>query len=152
MSLFGCGKALNEGFFHLLVIAFAVYLFVHGPDRLRRHPDVLVLFLNVMAPLNEIHRFIDEAHESSLRVGDLHRACSREPVDRSFQPGRPRRAAARRRASPCSSPTTSASIYRTPDGKLERALDGALAGDPPRRDDRRRRPLGLRQDDLAAAC
>ena len=33
MSLFGCGKALNEGFFHLLVLAFAVYLFVHGADR-----------------------------------------------------------------------------------------------------------------------
>ena len=30
MSLFGCGKALNEGFFHILVLAFAVYMFVHG--------------------------------------------------------------------------------------------------------------------------
>jgi ATP-binding cassette subfamily B protein len=36
--------------------------------------DVLtfsILFLSVMAPLNEIHRVIDEGHESSLRVGDL---------------------------------------------------------------------------------
>ena len=30
-----------------------------------------MLYLNVMCPLNEVHRFIDEAHESSLRVGDL---------------------------------------------------------------------------------
>ena len=38
-----------------------------------------------MCPLNEVHRFIDEAHESSLRVGDLIRLL-REPVDRSFKP------------------------------------------------------------------
>jgi ATP-binding cassette, subfamily B, bacterial len=84
MSLFGCGKALNEGFFHLLVIAFAVYLFVHGGIR---YGDILtfsVLFLNVMAPLNEVHRFIDEAHESSLRVADLVDILS-QPPDRSFQ-------------------------------------------------------------------
>ncbi len=77
MSLFGCGKALNEGFFHILVLAFAVYLFVHGQIR---YGDILtfsVLYLNVMCPLNEVHRFIDEAHESSLRVGDLIRAAAR---------------------------------------------------------------------------
>ena len=39
-----------------------------GPERSSHFPSCI---LNVMAPLNEIHRFIDEAHESSLRVGDL---------------------------------------------------------------------------------
>jgi ATP-binding cassette, subfamily B, bacterial len=89
MSLFGCGKALNEGFFHILVLAFAVYLFVH--DQIR-YGDILtfsVLYLNVMCPLNEVHRFIDEAHESSLRVGDLIKLL-REPIDRSFKPAEPR--------------------------------------------------------------
>jgi ATP-binding cassette subfamily B protein len=89
MSLFGCGKALNEGFFHILVLAFAVYLFVHGQIR---YGDILtfsMLYLNVMCPLNEIHRFIDEAHESSLRVADLLELL-REPVDRSFKPILPR--------------------------------------------------------------
>jgi ATP-binding cassette subfamily B protein len=89
MSLFGCGKALNEGFFHILVLAFAVYLFVHGQIR---YGDILtfsVLYLNVMCPLNEVHRFIDEAHESSLRVGDLIKLL-REPIDRSFKPAEPR--------------------------------------------------------------
>src|SRR5271157_1826694 len=59
MSLFGCGKALNEGFFHILVLAFAVYLFVHG--QLRGIGDIFtfsVLYLSVMCPLNEVHRFI----------------------------------------------------------------------------------------------
>ena len=85
MSLFGCGKALNEGFFHILVLALAVYLFVQGQIRFGDIITFSVLYLNVMCPLNEVHRFIDEAHESSLRVGDLF-ALLREPVDRSFRP------------------------------------------------------------------
>ena len=104
MSLFGCGKALNEGFFHILVLALAIYLFVHGRIRLGDILTFSVLYLNVMCPLNEVHRFIDEAHESSLRVGDLFDLLS-EPVDRSFKPAEPReptlghgRARVRRRA------------------------------------------------------
>jgi ATP-binding cassette subfamily B protein len=45
-----------------------------------------------MTPLSEIHRFLDEAHESSLRVGDLLGLLS-VPVDQSFrtaEPGTPR--------------------------------------------------------------
>src|SRR5512143_1091865 len=89
MSLFGCGKALNEGFFHILVLAFAVYLFLQGQIKLGEIFTFSMLYLNVMCPLNEVHRFIDEAHESSLRVGDLVDLL-REPVDRSFQPADPR--------------------------------------------------------------
>ncbi len=39
--------------------------------------------LSVMAPLNEIHRVMDEGHEASLRVGDLVEML-REPIDPSF--------------------------------------------------------------------
>jgi ATP-binding cassette subfamily B protein len=42
-----------------------------------------VLFLNVMTPLTEVHRVIDEGHESSLRVGDLLELLA-EPIDPSF--------------------------------------------------------------------
>ena len=42
-----------------------------------------VLYLNVMCPLNEVHRFIDEAHESSLRVGDLIGCCESPLTGRS---------------------------------------------------------------------
>ena len=113
MSLFGCGKALNEGFFHLLVIAFAIYLFVHGQILFGDILMFSVLYLNVMAPLNEIHRFIDEAHESSLKVGDLVDMLA-QPVDRSFQPGRPARAPARASARRCSWPRTCGSTTRRP--------------------------------------
>jgi ATP-binding cassette, subfamily B, bacterial len=84
MSLFGSGKAINEGFFHLVVLAFAIYLFVHGEIESGEILTFSILYLNVMAPLNEIHRFIDEAHESSLRVGDLLGLLA-EPIDPSFE-------------------------------------------------------------------
>ncbi len=48
--------------------------------------DVLtfsVLFANVMTPLNEVHRVLDEGHEASLRVGDLLEMLG-QPLDRSF--------------------------------------------------------------------
>jgi ATP-binding cassette subfamily B protein len=120
MSLFGCGKALNEGFFHLLVIACAIYLFVHGGIK---YGDILtfsVLYLNVMAPLNEVHRFIDEAHESSLKVGDLVEILTR-PIDPSFKP-----VDAREPQIAVGTPLFSAQDlvvdYVTVDGKTRRAL------------------------------
>jgi ATP-binding cassette subfamily B protein len=86
MSLFGCGKALNEGFFHVLVLGFATYLAINRTAGFS-FGDILtfsVLFLNVMTPLSEIHRVLDEGHEASLRVGDLAEMLS-EPLDQSFQ-------------------------------------------------------------------
>src|SRR5207302_9982388 len=71
MSLFGCAKALNEGFFHILLLSIAVYFAVNGTVSFG---DVLmfsILYLNVMTPLSEVHRVLDEGHEASLRVGDL---------------------------------------------------------------------------------
>jgi ATP-binding cassette, subfamily B, bacterial len=84
MSLFGSGKAINEGLFHVLVVAFAVYLLVQGRVEAGDVMTFSMLFLTVMAPLNEIHRFMDEAHESSLRIGDLLGLLA-VPIDRSFR-------------------------------------------------------------------
>jgi ATP-binding cassette subfamily B protein len=85
MSLFGCGKALNEGFFHVLVLGFATYLAINRTPGFS-FGDILtfsVLFLNVMTPLSDIHRVLDEGHEASLRVGDLVEMLG-EPLDCSF--------------------------------------------------------------------
>jgi ATP-binding cassette subfamily B protein len=120
MSLFGSGKALNEAFFHLCVIAFAIYLFVQGTIQ---YGDILafsVLFLNIMAPLNEVHRFIDEAHESSLRVGDLLDMLAM-PNDRSFQPVNPR-APRLALGFPLFTADDLCVEYRTSDGQTRRAL------------------------------
>jgi ATP-binding cassette subfamily B protein len=85
MSLFGCAKALNEGFFHILVLAVSIYLAIWGMITFGDILTFSMLFLNVMAPLSEIHRVIDEGHECSLQVADLLEMLS-EPTDRSFSP------------------------------------------------------------------
>ena len=56
MSLFGCGKALNEGFFHVLVLGFAVYLAMSGRISVGDILTFSMLFLSVMSPLAEVHR------------------------------------------------------------------------------------------------
>ena len=122
MSLFGSGKALNEGFFYLTVIAFAVYLYISGDILFGEVAAYSMLFLQVMAPLNEVHRFIDEGHECSLKVGDLLDLLD-EPVDRSFRPIE------------VIEPRIDGSVplfvaeglrvsYKTSDGRRKRALDG----------------------------
>jgi ATP-binding cassette subfamily B protein len=83
MSLYGCAKALNEAFFHLLVLAVAVHLALQGRISYGDIVAFSVLFLNVMTPLTELHRILDEGHEASLRVGDMLHML-REPEDCSF--------------------------------------------------------------------
>ena len=122
MSLFGSGKALNEGLFHLIVIAAAVALSLRGEIS---YGDILtfsILFLNVMSPLNEVHRFIDEAHESSLKVGDLSELLSR-PEDPSFSPKDPREP----RLEPGEPLFVAEHLtvdYASSDGRKRRALNG----------------------------
>ena len=122
MSLFGSGKAINEGLFYLAVIAVAVYLFINNIINAGGMMMYPMLFLMVMAPLNEIHRVIDEGHECSLKVADLLELLD-EPVDRSFRPVEVRE------------PILDGSVplfvaedlrvdYRTGDGRRKRALDG----------------------------
>jgi ATP-binding cassette subfamily B protein len=85
MSFFGCAKAINEGFFHILVLALAIYLAVNGQISIGDILTFSILFLGVMAPLNEVHRGLDEGHECSLQVADL-LAILAQPPDRSFSP------------------------------------------------------------------
>jgi ATP-binding cassette subfamily B protein len=84
MSLFGCGKALTEGFFHILVLTLAVVLVIQGNISVGDIVTFSILFLSVMTPLSEIHRVVDEGHEASLRVGDLIDML-RKPTDRSYE-------------------------------------------------------------------
>jgi ATP-binding cassette, subfamily B, bacterial len=122
MSLFGSGKAINEGLFYLTVVAVAVYLFI---SKTILYGDMVLypmLFLQVMSPLNEIHRFIDEGHECSLKVGDLLDLLE-EPVDRSFRPAYV--------LEPCIDGSVPLFVaeelrvdYQTSDGQSKRALDG----------------------------
>jgi ATP-binding cassette subfamily B protein len=84
MSLYGCAKALNEAFFHILVLLVAVHFYLTG--RVGEIGDILafsLLFMNVMTPLAEIHRVLDDGYECSLQVGILLELLA-QPTDRSF--------------------------------------------------------------------
>jgi ATP-binding cassette subfamily B protein len=85
MALFDSGKYLNEGFFYILVISFAILL---STQKIISQGDILVysiLFLSITGPLKEIHRILDQAHESSILVNDLYGLLN-EPVDESYKP------------------------------------------------------------------
>lgn len=84
MALFDSGKYLNEGLFYILVISLSIFLAAQG---VITKGDILVysiLFLSITGPLREIHRILDEAHESSIRVNDLYDLLN-QPRDISFQ-------------------------------------------------------------------
>lgn len=121
MSLFGCAKSLNEGLFHVLVLSLATYLAVNQQISFGDILTFSVLFLNVMTPLNEIHRVIDEGHEASLRVSELLEML-RQPVDPVFRSGETS-ITELDRAVPAIVIEDLTLDYRTIDGKLKRGLN-----------------------------
>ena len=123
MSLFGSGKALNEGFFHIVILAVATFLAINGSITMGDVLAFSVLFLSVMAPLNEIHRVMDEGHEASLRVGDLVEML-REPIDPSFVEARNNAIVRFTPGRPAIRVNNLVCDYRASDGTLKRALSG----------------------------
>jgi ATP-binding cassette subfamily B protein len=122
MALYGAAKALNEGFFHIVVLGLAIYLAVNGRVSIGDVFIFSLLFLNVMAPLSEIHRILDEGHEASLRVGDL-LDMLRQPVDPSFKVSE-RREPKLIPGAPVIVAENLTARYRTANGKIQRGLDG----------------------------
>ena len=120
MSIYGCLKALNEGLFHIIVLAFATYLAIHGRISFGDVLTFSVLFLSVMAPLNEVHRVLDEGHETSLRVGDLLQMLE-TPLDRSF--ATPDQELSIKTGQPLIEIDDLVVQYTTPDGQTRLALD-----------------------------
>jgi ATP-binding cassette subfamily B protein len=83
MTLYGCAKALNEAFFHIVVLCLAVHFFFQQRIQFGDIWTFSLLFLNVMTPLAEVHRVLDDGHECSLQVGILLDLLN-QPTDRSF--------------------------------------------------------------------
>jgi ATP-binding cassette, subfamily B, bacterial len=84
MAVYDGVKYLNEAFFYVLVVSISIYFAVNG---IITKGDILtysILFMSVIGPLREIHRILDEAHESSIKVKDLHELMT-QPLDESFK-------------------------------------------------------------------
>ncbi len=83
MAFYDALKYLNEAFFYVLVVSVSIYFAVNG---MITKGDILtysILFMSVIGPLRQIHRILDEAHESSIKVQDLHDLMT-QPLDESF--------------------------------------------------------------------
>lgn len=122
MSLYGCAKALNEGFFHITVLALASYLAINGRITFGDVLTFSVLYLNVMTPLNEVHRIIDEGHEACLRVGDLVQLLT-EPTDAAFRSTTAKPNLKLTLGEPVIHADKVLVSYLTPEGKLKQALN-----------------------------
>jgi ATP-binding cassette, subfamily B, bacterial len=121
MSFFGAGKAIIEGLFHVAVLALAAYLAIHQRISFGDILTFSMLYMSAMAPLNEIHRVIDEGHEASLRVNDLMELLAM-PVDKSFKTPTHKEARLDDRA-PVIRTQGLTVEYMLPDGRTHLALD-----------------------------
>ncbi|EKE21272.1 MAG: hypothetical protein ACD_7C00299G0003 [uncultured bacterium] len=84
MMFYDAAKYLNEAFFYILVISISIYFATKG---IITNGDILtysILFTSILNPLRTIHRILDEAHESSIKVSDLNELLS-QPLDKSFK-------------------------------------------------------------------
>jgi len=122
MSFFGAAKAIVEGGFHVGVLGLAAYLAITGHISFGDILTFSMLYLSVMAPLNELHRVLDEGHEASLRVLDLEELLTFQ-VDPSFKT--PTHTAPRLADDAPVVRTEGLRVeYRLPDGRTRPALDG----------------------------
>lgn len=87
MAIYDAAKYLNEAFFYVLVAGISIYFAVNGTITKGDILTYSILFMSVISPLREIHRILDQAHESSIRVQDLH-TLSTQPLDESFDAGK----------------------------------------------------------------
>ena len=122
MSFFGAAKAVVEGLFHVGVLALAAYLAIHQKISFGDILTFSMLYLSSMAPLNEVHRVVDEGHEASLRVNDLHDLLA-TPIDKSFKTPTHKEARLDDRAPVVRTEGLSVE-YSLPDGRRVLALDG----------------------------
>jgi ATP-binding cassette subfamily B protein len=83
MARFDWAKGLNQGLFHVIVIAYAIYLVGRGEIAIGVVVTQALLFIGIMKPLHELHRILDETYETSLQVSVLMEMLS-QPLDKSF--------------------------------------------------------------------
>jgi ATP-binding cassette, subfamily B, bacterial len=83
MARFDWLKAINEGLFNVGIIGFAVVLAAYGQIPFGKVLTFSILFANIMQPLKEVHRMLDEMYDSSLQVSVLLQMLD-EPLDKSY--------------------------------------------------------------------
>jgi len=83
MGWFDSAKYVNEVLWYVIVLSFAIFLVTSGKLGPGEVLAYALLFNNIIAPLRELHRMLDEASESGQQARDLSYVLDR-PVDISF--------------------------------------------------------------------
>jgi ATP-binding cassette subfamily B protein len=122
MARFDWLKAINEGVFHVIIIGFAIVLAAHGQIPFGKVLTFSILFLNIMRPLKEVHRILDETYDSSIQVSVLLNMLN-QPLDQSYGvvTMRPPRLDGSLPLLECQDLVVE---YSTPEGGKRRVLDG----------------------------
>ncbi len=83
MAIYDAAKYLNEAMFLIAVLCLTICLVYQGRASAGDILAYSVLFAAVVNPLKEVHRILDEAHESCLCVNDLFELLDK-PEDPSY--------------------------------------------------------------------
>lgn len=83
MAWFDAGKYTNEALWYVVVLSFSIFLVTLGDLGPGEVLAYALLFNNIIAPLRELHRMLDEASESGQQARDLSDVLDR-PIDASF--------------------------------------------------------------------
>jgi ATP-binding cassette subfamily B protein len=83
MAVFDWMKSVNEGLFHVAIIGYALLIAAHGDIPFGDVVSFSVLFGNVMRPLKDVHRILDETYDSSIQVSMLLQMLH-QPLDQSY--------------------------------------------------------------------
>ena len=83
MARFDWLKAINEGLFGVGIIGFAIVLAANGQIPFGKVLTFFMLFSNIMRPLKEVHRILDETYDSSIQVSVLLHMLN-QPLDQSY--------------------------------------------------------------------
>ena len=122
MASFDWLKAINEGLFHVIIIGFAVVLAAYGQIPFGKVLTFSILFNNIMRPLKEVHRILDEIYDSSIQVSLLLQMLD-QPVDKSYGTVT-QRAPVLDGSIPLLECENLIADYTAPDGKSRRILNG----------------------------
>lgn len=122
MGRFDWLKAVNEGLFHVGIIGYAVVLAAHGQIPFGRVLTFSILFSNIMRPLKEVHRILDETYDSSIQVSVLLQMLN-QPIDKSYATVT-MRAPLLDGSIPLMECQDLVADYVSPDGKARRILNG----------------------------
>jgi len=122
MGRFDWLKAVNEGLFHAGIIGFAVVLAAYHQIPFGKVLTFSILFNNVMRPLKDVHRILDEIYDSSIQVSILLEMLD-QPLDKSYGTVT-QRAPVLDGSIPLLECQNLTADYTTPDGQSRRILNG----------------------------